>query len=188
MKQKVIFLSRHDRVSRTIQYFIIYYHHLHTRDHGIFERDRVNRKPHPIRIGPCHPFYTFHGWNIFSQLYSIHGVSHGRVVPIVYCLLADKSRATHNLTLNPNSVISDLENGKSSGLRRSWHDLLKWTKKNNKQVNGIASQDAHLFGFPKYKQSPYQYHTWELCRQIDGVTMETNSPNSAFTPSSLLLH
>ena len=32
---------------------------------------------------------------IFSQLYSIHGVSYGRVVPLVYCLLADKSRATY---------------------------------------------------------------------------------------------
>ena len=32
---------------------------------------------------------------IFSQLYSIHGVSYGCVVPLVYCLLADKSRATY---------------------------------------------------------------------------------------------
>ena len=32
---------------------------------------------------------------IFSQLYSIRGVSYGRVVPLVYCLLADKSRATY---------------------------------------------------------------------------------------------
>ena len=32
---------------------------------------------------------------IFSQLYSIHGVSYGRVVPLMYCLLADKSRATY---------------------------------------------------------------------------------------------
>ena len=32
---------------------------------------------------------------IFSQLYSIHGVSYRRVVPLVYCLLADKSHATY---------------------------------------------------------------------------------------------
>ena len=62
----------------------------------------------------------------FSQLYSIHGLFRGHVVPLVYCLLTSKTRATYykvfniikaqlatqNLQLNPNFVMSDFETGK----------------------------------------------------------------------------
>ncbi len=64
---------------------------------------------------------------LFSQLYSVHDVYREHVVPVLYCLLPDKSRATYhrmfdivrgkmaalNLPLNPQIIMSDFESGMS---------------------------------------------------------------------------
>ena len=63
---------------------------------------------------------------LFSQLYTIHGLYRGHVVPLLFCLLDSKTRATYhsviniikdhlaeeNLLLDPASVMSDFETGK----------------------------------------------------------------------------
>ena len=63
---------------------------------------------------------------LFSQLYTIHGLYRGHVVPLVFCLLDSKTRATYHSVLNiikdhladenlqrdPASVMSDFETGK----------------------------------------------------------------------------
>ena len=60
---------------------------------------------------------------IFSQLYSIHGCYRNHVVPLVYCLLSDKSRLTYHtmfskirdrmaeldLIFSPSTIITDFE-------------------------------------------------------------------------------
>ena len=62
---------------------------------------------------------------LFSQLYWVHAVYREHVVPVLYCLLPDKSRATYhrmfdivrgkmaalNLPLNPQIIMSDFESG-----------------------------------------------------------------------------
>ena len=64
---------------------------------------------------------------LFSQLYSVHAVVHEHVVPVLFCLLPDKQRATYhrmfdivkgkmaalNLHLNPATIMSDFESGMS---------------------------------------------------------------------------
>ena len=62
---------------------------------------------------------------IFSQLFTLHGVFREHVVPLAYCLLADKLRSTYydmfgslkqtmannNDNLTPDVIISDFESG-----------------------------------------------------------------------------
>ena len=62
---------------------------------------------------------------LFAQLYTVHGVYKGFVVPLLYCLLSDKRRetyhavfdvmkqhlATNNRVLQPDTIMSDFESG-----------------------------------------------------------------------------
>ena len=62
---------------------------------------------------------------LFAQLYLIHAVYRDHVVPVLYCLLPDKSRTTYhrmfdivrgkmaasNMQLNPQIIMSDFESG-----------------------------------------------------------------------------
>ena len=62
---------------------------------------------------------------VFTQLYTIHAVYRDHVVPVVYCLLSNKTRATYHrvfdilkgamatlgLVLNPETTMSDFESG-----------------------------------------------------------------------------
>ena len=59
----------------------------------------------------------------FTQLYTIHATYRGHVIPVIYCLLSDKSSDTYHLifdiikrkmaaldvTFNPSTIISDFE-------------------------------------------------------------------------------
>ena len=69
--------------------------------------------------------------NLYNQLFTIHGIYKDRCLPLLYCLLPDKSQATYyavidevkrkmlqlDLVLNPSKLMSDFESGLLPALR-----------------------------------------------------------------------
>jgi MULE transposase domain len=63
--------------------------------------------------------------HLYSQLFTLHSFEHGKLLPLVYCLMSSKERTAYvdifqalksqaeeiNLTLAPTTIISDFESG-----------------------------------------------------------------------------